>query len=171
VLCTLEEHGRAGDLSGPETIIPMYLADSVIHLQFRPTEDGGVNRLLRIVKCRHSKHSQRVHPYKIIGGFGIAIQRTAPKRMISRNTPEKIKNVVLGKASVLPTDVRRRILKACEQLTDDDFEDMEPTQLINEVLREYKEKAEPEVVRRVAPRTGRAVRSIKSKVPKRVRER
>ena len=32
VLCTLEEHGIAGDLSGNETIIPMSLADSVIHL-------------------------------------------------------------------------------------------------------------------------------------------
>ena len=54
VLCTLEEHGSMGDLSGPETIIPMYIADCIIQLKFITIVDV-VNRSLQIVKCRSSK--------------------------------------------------------------------------------------------------------------------
>ena len=38
VLCTLEEHGVSSDLSSPELVIPMYLADNVIHLRYRSHE-------------------------------------------------------------------------------------------------------------------------------------
>jgi len=68
VLCTLEEHGTEGDLSGKETIIPMYLADCVIHLRYKALE-GTNSRTLKIIKCRNSWHSEDFHPYRIINGL------------------------------------------------------------------------------------------------------
>ena len=32
VFSTVEEHGTTGEMTGSETIIPMYLADTVVHL-------------------------------------------------------------------------------------------------------------------------------------------
>src|SRR3989304_962019 len=55
VLCTLEEHGVVGDLSAPELIIPMYLADNVIHLR-EASHENPEHRTLKIIKCRNSKH-------------------------------------------------------------------------------------------------------------------
>ena len=48
VVSTLEEHGT-GDLSGPETVIPMYMADSVVHLQYS-SEGDKVTKKLKVVK-------------------------------------------------------------------------------------------------------------------------
>src|SRR5439155_1278968 len=73
VLCTLEEHGQ-GDLAGPETVIPMYLADCVVHLKFN-SDPANPSRLLNIVKCRNSRHSPSAHPFQIVRGLGIARRR------------------------------------------------------------------------------------------------
>src|SRR5438093_1368350 len=72
VLCTLEEHGQA-DLAGPETVIPMYLADCVVHLKLN-SNDADPSRLLKIVKCRNSRHSPVSHPFQIVRGLGIVIE-------------------------------------------------------------------------------------------------
>jgi len=72
VLCTLEEHGP-GDLAGPETVIPMYLADCVVHLKFN-SDHASPSRLLNIVKCRNSRHSPSAHAFQIVRGLGIVIE-------------------------------------------------------------------------------------------------
>jgi KaiC/GvpD/RAD55 family RecA-like ATPase len=74
VLCTLEEHGVVGDLSAPELIIPMYLADNVIHLRYASHEHPE-QRELKIIKCRNSKHSRSWHPYGIVRGAGLFVRR------------------------------------------------------------------------------------------------
>ncbi len=74
VLCTLEEHGVVGDLSEPELIIPMYLADNVIHLRYASHENPE-KRELKIIKCRNSKHSRSWHPYGIVKGAGLFVRR------------------------------------------------------------------------------------------------
>ncbi len=74
VLCTLEEHGVVGDLSAPELIIPMYLADNVIHLRYASHEHPET-RELKIIKCRNSKHSPYWHPYGIVKGAGLFVRR------------------------------------------------------------------------------------------------
>ena len=53
VLCTLEEHGAVGTMAEPELIIPMYLADNVIHLRYA-IHDNPERRELKIIKCRNS---------------------------------------------------------------------------------------------------------------------
>src|SRR5207253_1931109 len=77
VLCTLEEHGP-GDLAGPETVIPMYLADCVVHLKFN-SDHANPSRLLNIVKCRNSRHSPSAHAFQIVRGLGIALQRAVTR--------------------------------------------------------------------------------------------
>src|SRR3972149_4984341 len=74
VLCTLEEHGVVGDLSAPDLIIPMYLADNVIHLRYA-SHGHPEERELKIIKCRNSKHSRAWHPFGIVKGAGLFVQR------------------------------------------------------------------------------------------------
>jgi len=88
VLCTLEEHGVVGDLAAPELIIPMYLADNVIHLRYASHENPE-KRELKIIKCRNSKHSRSWHPFGIVKGAGLFIQRVAEKPR-SRAEREKV---------------------------------------------------------------------------------
>src|SRR5438046_4427657 len=64
VLCTLEEHGPA-DLSGPETVIPMYVADCVVHLKFN-TNDTHHSRLLKSLTCRDSLNSPGHNHFQIV---------------------------------------------------------------------------------------------------------
>jgi len=63
VLATLEEHGMAGDLSGNEAVIPMYLADCVIHLKTMHTPGEGLQRRLKIF----SNFQLNALEYKILG--------------------------------------------------------------------------------------------------------
>lgn len=136
VLCTLEEHGSMGDLSGQETIIPMYIADCIIHLKYK-TMNETVMRNLQIIKCRSSKHSETSHPYRIVGGLGLIVQHLglpAPKT-------RKISDLLLTKfndyAPKLPKDVRVRVSKALNSLSDFELRDVNPDQLIVDLVEEY----------------------------------
>jgi circadian clock protein KaiC len=73
VLCTLEEHGVTSDLSSPELVIPMYLADNVIHLRYK-SHESPERRDMKIIKCRSSRHSKFWHPYRIVRGAGILVE-------------------------------------------------------------------------------------------------
>lgn len=82
VVSTLEEHGTFGDLSGPETVIPMYLSDLIVHLKYivRPMpetlpEEGitTTSSVLRLLKSRSSYHSPISHPYHIIRDVGLVV--------------------------------------------------------------------------------------------------
>ncbi|MFQ6106510.1 MAG: RAD55 family ATPase [Thermoplasmata archaeon] len=140
VLCTLEEHGSSGDLSGPETIIPMYLADCVVHLRYRSI-DGGVSRTLKIVKCRSSKHSDLTHPYRIIKGLGLMVERGSYKKIDTKKIPDQLKRDVNRIAGdKLPPHVKARLSRALEELTDDDFKGIETSEIIRDIIEEYEEE-------------------------------
>lgn len=137
VLCTLEEHGSAGDLSGPETVIPMYLADCVIHLRYKML-DGQVSRTLKIVKCRSSKHSEFPHPYHIIKGLGLVVERGQFEKKETRAIPEKLKEQLYRiEPKSLPATVRKRLEKVFSSLTDDDFKNIDPSQIVKDIVEEY----------------------------------
>jgi KaiC/GvpD/RAD55 family RecA-like ATPase len=139
VLCTLEEHGSSGDLSGPETIIPMYLADCVIHLRYRPV-DGAVSRMLKIVKCRSSKHSDLTHSYRIIKGLGLIVERGSFKRTNTKKIPGKLEDDMKRIAGdKVPSHVRARLSRALKELTDDDFEGIKTSEIIEDVIEEHEE--------------------------------
>ena len=136
VLCTLEEHGP-GELTGPETIIPMYLADCVIHLKYKAS-DGNVTRFLKIIKARSTRHSEQSHPYKIIKGLGLIVESNAYKRETTTKIPAQIKDALLRKKP-LPKGIQESVQKALEGLNDEDFKTLKAEQLIESILAEYSE--------------------------------
>ncbi|HKZ99814.1 MAG TPA: ATPase domain-containing protein [Thermoplasmata archaeon] len=135
VLCTLEDHGQP-DLSGPETIIPMYLADCVVHLKFN-SDDKGQARNLKILKARSSRHSQMSHPFAIVRGFGIILEGIEGRRPTTAKVPAQLRQMILTRA--LPAPVRERLEKALDGLTDDDFRALKPDALLELILQEYQD--------------------------------
>jgi len=133
VLCTLEEHG-AGDLTSPETVIPMYLADCVIHLRYK-SSGADVDRELKIVKARSSRHSQLAHPYHIIRGLGLIVESGEYKRTTSTKVPAALRQLL--QRPDVPRTVADRIEKLLEGLTDDDFKNLKPDQLLELIRHEY----------------------------------
>jgi KaiC/GvpD/RAD55 family RecA-like ATPase len=148
VLSTLEEHGTFGDLSGPETIIPMYLSDAVIHLRYHahPAEPqldrlkgfgmAQVDTRMRIVKSRSSWHSTISHPYSIFKGVGIVIEGV-DIGIESKKFPEDLKENLVAKFEKLPKDYRDKLISMVENLTSQNIGTMNPSQLISLILNEY----------------------------------
>jgi KaiC/GvpD/RAD55 family RecA-like ATPase len=133
VLCTLEEHGQA-DLAGPETVIPMYLADCVVHLKFN-SNDSDPSRLLKIVKCRNSRHSPSSHPFQIVRGLGIVIQGVDGGRPVTVKTPSQLRQLLLTRS--MPKNVRDALDKSLDGLTDADFRGLKPEEVLDLILQEY----------------------------------
>ncbi len=136
VLSTLEEHGSISDLSGPETVIPMYIADCIIHLKYY-TIGETVSRNLQIRKCRSSKHSERNHPYRIIGGLGLTIQHEGLPASLDDKEAKQVFFKFKKRASDLPTDVRRRLMKALNEISDYDLREINHEQLLKDIFEEY----------------------------------
>jgi KaiC/GvpD/RAD55 family RecA-like ATPase len=137
VLATLEEHGMAGDLSGNETVIPMYLADCVIHLKSIHSPEGGLQRRLKILKCRSSRHSKTEHQYAIVKGLGIVVDPDNSSLMPSRDVPDKFRKVLEEKKGSIPNRVYLRLVEIMEDLRDDDFSDIKLDTLMREIIAEY----------------------------------
>ncbi len=133
VLCTLEEHGAA-DLTGPETVIPMYLADCVIHLRFIH-DDAKAPRMLQIIKCRNSRHDQEAHPFEILKGLGIVLEDVGPHKPVTVKGPSQLRQMLLTR--VLPKNVRDGLEKSLDGLTDEDFRALKPEQVLELILQEY----------------------------------
>ncbi len=133
VLCTLEEHGQA-DLAGPETVIPMYLADCVIHLKF-DSDEVDPSRLMKIVKCRNSRHSQASHAYEIVRGLGIVLEGVDGRKPTTAKGPSQLRQMLLTRS--LPKNVRDHLEKSLDGLTDEDFRTLKPEQVLELILQEY----------------------------------
>lgn len=73
LLATLEEHSSSDELTSQEAVIPMYLADNIIHLQHR-VHDEVLERTVRILKTRSSRHSNLIAPYEIRKGLGVVVR-------------------------------------------------------------------------------------------------
>ena len=135
VLCTLEEHSAVGTLSGGEIIIPMYLADCVVHLKHAEAEDPA-SGILRIIKCRNSRHSKLAHRYKIVRGFGLMVQPRPYYRKRSRELPEKIAEELKTK-SALSKPAVHKLESLLGELTDGDLDGLDMQQVINNIFDEY----------------------------------
>ncbi|MDO9537295.1 MAG: ATPase domain-containing protein [Thermoplasmata archaeon] len=137
VLATLEEHGMAGDLSGNETVIPMYLADCVIHLKSIHDADGGLQRRLKIMKCRSSRHSKTEHPYTIVKGLGIVVDPDNSTLMPSKKISEELAVILNQNKGNIPARVYGRLTEVLEDLRDDDFSSIKLETLMREIISEY----------------------------------
>jgi KaiC/GvpD/RAD55 family RecA-like ATPase len=143
VLCTLEEHGTLGDLSGPESVIPIYLADNVVHLRYASHEHPE-RRELKIIKCRSSKHSRYWHPYGIMKGAGLYIkkQENNAAEAISEShmdslIKKKLEKAGKGNAPKLSGKALTNLLRTAEILAGEKFSDIKPDELIDLILEEY----------------------------------
>jgi len=133
VLCTLEEHGP-GDLAGPETVIPMYLADCVVHLKFN-SDHANPSRLLNIIKCRNSRHSPSAHAFQIVRGLGIVIEGVDGRKAVSAKAPSQLRQLLLTHS--IPKNVRDALEKSLDGLTDEDFRSLKPEQVLELIIQEY----------------------------------
>jgi hypothetical protein len=141
VLCTLEEHGVVGELSAPELIIPMYLADNVIHLRYASHEHPE-QRELKIIKCRNSKHSRSWHPYGIVKGAGLYVRRAAEDGTALANRG-KVAAAIRGKIDELAPEAKlnarslSNLLRTVETLAAEAPKDVDPLEILALVLEEY----------------------------------
>lgn len=141
VVCTLEEHGSSGDLSGNEIVIPMYLADCVVHLKYT-RKGGSTSRLLEIVKCRNSRHSNLSHPYTIVRGFGLLVQGKTRRVDKIRKTTEEIKSLLKKYEKSFSKRVWNNIKTSLDNLNDEDFENVDINQLVNDLIMTYSEETD-----------------------------
>jgi circadian clock protein KaiC len=139
VVCTLEEHGSSGDLSGNEIVIPMYLADSVIHLKYT-RKDGVTSRHLEIVKSRNSRHSDLSHPYTIVRGFGLLVHGMTGKISKTKKAPEELKKLLKKYEKSFSKRVWNNIKTSLDNLTDEDFENVDLAQLVSDLVTTYSEE-------------------------------
>jgi KaiC/GvpD/RAD55 family RecA-like ATPase len=137
VLCTLEEHGTKSNLSGRETIIPMYLADCVIHLNYKAMEGAG-SRKLKIVKCRNSWHSEEFHPYRIISGLGLVVQQGEFGKNKKKDTVIELMTELDKNAKDLPKPTYKRLKDAFKELSDAELGGISHEELMRYILEEYR---------------------------------
>ena len=76
VMATVEEHAKPGETIGEDVLLPIYLADGVIHLEYYPI-GGAFNRTLKIIKMRGTAHGEDVYPYIFARGAGVIV-RSSP---------------------------------------------------------------------------------------------
>lgn len=143
VVCTLEEHGVLGDLSGPDLVIPMYLADNVIHLRYK-SHESPEHRDMKIIKCRSSRHSHFWHSYKIVRGSGLIVQEAELAKDIpdkKADIREKLKlalaHVPAEKRQYLTPKVSKSIQRTVEMLSQEDIGSLDPDYILKQILLEY----------------------------------
>ena len=144
VLCTLEEHGMAGDLSTPDTVIPMYISDGVIHLKY-VVRDGEASRNLKIVKCRSSRHSSRSHPYHIFRGAGLVVQPYEHNPIKEKVTPAGLRDYYRRKLAALPRErfaaIPERTWKSLDRVMDalaeERIDAMELSYIVELIMQEF----------------------------------
>ena len=88
VLCTVEEHAKPGETIGEDVLLPLYLSDGAIHLEYFPI-GGAFNRTLRILKMRNVHHGEGVYPYIFSKGIGIVVRATTAEVPIERGKSYK----------------------------------------------------------------------------------
>jgi len=77
VLCTVEEHAKPGETIGEDVLLPIYLSDGAIHLEYYPI-GGAFNRTLKVLKMRGIHHGEGVYPYIFARGMGAVVRSSAP---------------------------------------------------------------------------------------------
>ena len=139
IVCTLEEHGTKSELSGPETIIPMYLADTVIHLQYRyDSEDKTRKRELHVLKSRNSRHSHGFHQYTVVKGFGLVLKSGHEYNPDMSKIDPELRTELEKSLMKLPPMAADRVRKAIPQITQEDLKDVDFRKMITDLLDDYK---------------------------------
>ncbi len=73
VISTVEEHTKPGETVGEDVLLPIYLADGAVHLEYYPI-GGAFSRTLKVIKMRGTHHGEGVYPYMFIRGMGVIVR-------------------------------------------------------------------------------------------------
>ncbi len=73
VVSTVEEHTKPGETVGEDVLLPIYLADGALHLEYYPI-GGAYSRTLKVIKMRGTHHGEGVYPYMFIRGVGVVVR-------------------------------------------------------------------------------------------------
>ncbi|NPA75133.1 MAG: circadian clock protein KaiC [Euryarchaeota archaeon] len=134
LVATLEEHGPP-DLTAPETVIPMYLADSVIHLRYRTGENKS--RMLKVVKMRGSRHSEYYHMYRIIPGLGMVVIRSSELRKSTTRRVKELERLINARSRKLSPVAQVRIKKMLKSMEDGDIEGLDLEALAESIVEAF----------------------------------
>jgi KaiC/GvpD/RAD55 family RecA-like ATPase len=136
-IVTLEE-SRQNDAIYNGSLMPLYLADTVLHL-----DNLGFgelfNRTLRVAKHRGSKHGEGLYPYNIESGLGIVI--IASEHDINKVTPtnEFDEQFIAAIKQVSNIDiVGEKLAKRIEKLRNDWNHSESPEYILDLVTRSEK---------------------------------
>jgi len=88
VVCTVEEHARPGETIGEDVLLPIYLSDGAIHLEYYPI-GGAFNRTLKVLKMRGTHHGEGVYPYIFARGVGAVVRSSPPTRSATADRSHK----------------------------------------------------------------------------------
>jgi KaiC/GvpD/RAD55 family RecA-like ATPase len=134
LVATLEEHGPP-DLTAPETVIPMYLADTVIHLRYRTGDN--LSRMLKVVKMRGSRHSEEYHHYRIIPGLGMVVFRGRDSRKKSRELVKHLESLLRARLKKASPITMNRISKMLKSMEDGDLEGVDLEELADSIVEAF----------------------------------
>ncbi|HKZ58607.1 MAG TPA: ATPase domain-containing protein [Candidatus Thermoplasmatota archaeon] len=138
LLATLEEHSSEASLSAAETVIPMYLADNIIHLQSHISGEV-ISRSVRILKTRSSNHSNLIAPYEIRRGLGVVVRPQVHGYHTSEAAADfesQWRKLVREKVSdrEMPAPSAARVRQLLADLSPDPILGMAPQELLDLIL-------------------------------------
>jgi len=98
VLQTIEEPNAFGqtDIGAVETRVPIYLSDSVVHIQNLGL-GGKYNRTCKVVKSRRTAHHEGIYPLKFVYGQGLSIDTSSIEEIITDSKVNDIRYLELKK--------------------------------------------------------------------------
>ena len=98
VLQTIEEPNAFGqtDIGAVETRVPIYLSDSVIHIQNLGL-GGKYNRTCKIVKSRRTAHHEGIYPLEFAFGPGISLDTSSVAEIITDSKANDVRYLELKK--------------------------------------------------------------------------
>jgi len=138
VMATLEEHNTFGTLAGNESILPMYISDSVIHLSYVGL-GFSINRMLKIIKCRSSWHTEVSNPYNIIPGIGIAVHTIEGADKKVSEVPKDVLEYLKKEMGNLPPNIQNRIKDTVRNMNKKDIGIFTFRELARLIVEEFKE--------------------------------
>src|SRR3989442_1378733 len=131
VLCTVEEHAKPGEAIGEDVLLPIYLSDGAIHLEYYPI-GGAFNRTVKLLKMRGVHHGEGVYPYLFARGVGIVV-RSSPTRIPEEQSRSHAKTfdeaIKTAEAMKAPARVIERI-KRMQKHWDYDYSPEEALQIL-----------------------------------------
>jgi len=85
VMATVEEHARPGETLGEDVLLPTYLSDGALHLEYFPI-GGAFNRTMKILKMRGTHHGEGVYPYIFVRNVGVIVRASGTELSIAGET-------------------------------------------------------------------------------------